>query len=411
MTRGVSEVISTIMLNSIAIALYGYLLQRYGQHEGNTVRSTPIPASTQLDGWAPFSGETATIWTLRSSPCSLGVAFWFVINKTRFGFDLRATGMSQTAAVASGVSVNKMVVVAMLLSGGVAGLIWMPAFFGDAHSIGPTFQAGLGFTGIAVALLGRNQPIGIFFGAVLFAFLNEQSNRLQFETDISTEIVQITQGVIVLSVVIAFEVVRRYRNRVEQSRVARDVGREQTIRRAGGGDGMSATVQTPEPDTSTPRKKWLPDFGGMTGYRWWLTVTLLGLFLLSVVRVVTGADGLDSTGTLRAARHRDLPDPDGRYRRSVERARRRRQHRPRGPDDPRHLGCGVLHLLVRPVAGHPRCGADGCDRRVAARDRDRHLRRRPHRLRCGDQHHRRRCRASSSRVSSSSTSRAAASGS
>jgi simple sugar transport system permease protein len=219
-TRGVSEVISTIMLNSIAIALYGYLLQRYGQHEGNTVRSTPIPAGTQLDGWAPFSGETATIWTLAFIALVLGVLFWFVINKTRFGFDLRATGMSQTAAVASGVSVNKMVVVAMLLSGGVAGLIWMPAFFGDAHSIGPTFQAGLGFTGIAVALLGRNQPIGIFFGAVLFAFLNEQSNRLQFETDISTEIVQITQGVIVLSVVIAFEVVRRYRNRIEQSRVA-----------------------------------------------------------------------------------------------------------------------------------------------------------------------------------------------
>ena len=72
-----------------------------------------------------------------------------------------------------------MVVISMLLSGGVAGLIWMPAFFGDAPTTtARPFQAGLGFTGIAVALLGRNQPLGIFFGAVLFAFLNEQSNPL-----------------------------------------------------------------------------------------------------------------------------------------------------------------------------------------------------------------------------------------
>ena len=74
-----------------------------------------------------------------------------------------------------------MVVISMLLSGAVAGLIWMPALFGDAHSYGTTFQAGLGFTGIAVALLGRNQPLGILFGAVLFAFLNEQSNPLTLE--------------------------------------------------------------------------------------------------------------------------------------------------------------------------------------------------------------------------------------
>ena len=229
-TRGVSEVISTIMLNSIAIALYGYFLQRYGQHEGNTVRSTPIPEGSQLDGWAPFSGEPATIWTLAVMALLLGVAFWFVINKTRFGFDLRATGMSQTAAVASGVSVNKMIVVAMLLSGGVAGLIWMPAFFGDAHSIGPTFQAGLGFTGIAVALLGRNQPIGIFFGAVLFAFLNEQSNPLQILVGVSTDIVAITQGVIVLTVVISYEVVRRAGVRLEQQSVARALDQERSDR-------------------------------------------------------------------------------------------------------------------------------------------------------------------------------------
>jgi simple sugar transport system permease protein len=113
-----------------------------------------------------------------------------------------------------------MILIAMLMSGAVAGLIWMPALFnGSTHYYGPTFQDQLGFTGIAVALLGRNQPLGIFFGGVLFAFLNEQSNRLTLETDISPNVIQISQGVIVLAVVIAYEVVRRRANAAEQRAV------------------------------------------------------------------------------------------------------------------------------------------------------------------------------------------------
>ncbi len=230
-TRGVSEVISTIMLNAIAVTLVGYLLNKYGVHEGNGVRSKVIPESSQLGGWVPFTEADGAIWTLAVLAVVLGVAFWVLLNKTRFGFDLRATGMSQTAAVASGVNVNKMVVVSMLISGGIAGLIWMPSFYGSAHSYGTAFQAGLGFTGIAVALLGRNQPVGIIFGAVLFAFLNEQSNRLTLETDISVNVVQITQGVIVLTVVVAYEVVGRYRAKLEQRNVAQKLAAQDPSRK------------------------------------------------------------------------------------------------------------------------------------------------------------------------------------
>ncbi len=115
----------------------------------------------------------------------VGVGFWVLLNKTRFGFDLRATGQSETAAVASGVNPKRMMLISMLLSGGIAGLIWMPALFGGAHYYGTTFQTGLGFTGIAVALLGRNRALPIAFAALLFAFLNAQSNRLTFEAGIS----------------------------------------------------------------------------------------------------------------------------------------------------------------------------------------------------------------------------------
>jgi simple sugar transport system permease protein len=220
-TRGVSEVISTIMLNAIAGILVGYLLDKYGIHGGNSVRTVVIPASSHVGGLDAFGSVAGPIWGLSVLAILVGIGFWVLLNKTRFGFDLRATGASQTAAIASGIKVNRMVLAAMLLSGGVAGLIWMPAFFGAAYSYGTTFQAGLGFTGIAVALLGRNQPLGMVFGAVLFAFLTAQSNSLTLLTDISASVVLITQGVAVLAVVIAYELVRRYRIRIEQNAVAR----------------------------------------------------------------------------------------------------------------------------------------------------------------------------------------------
>jgi simple sugar transport system permease protein len=219
-TRGVSEVISTIMLNAIALTLVGYLVDRYGVHEGNTVHTTKIPDSSNVTGFTPFEPRDGQVWALAVIAVIVGVGFWVLLNRTRFGFDLRASGQSQTAALASGVDPKRMILISMLLSGGVAGLIWMPALFGSAGAYGTSYQFGLGFTGIAVALLGRNNPLGMLFGAVLFAFLAAQSNTLTFSTDISPSIVQITQGVAVLAVVVSYEVVRRWRSRLEQRVVA-----------------------------------------------------------------------------------------------------------------------------------------------------------------------------------------------
>jgi general nucleoside transport system permease protein len=215
-TRGVSEVISTIMLNAIAGTIVGYLLSNHGQQYGQGRRTTPIPQSSQLSGWTPWSPADGSIWTLVILAALAGVVMSVVINRTRFGFDLRATGANEDAAVASGVNVKRMVVVSMVISGAIAGLIWMPALFGGADYYGPPFQRTLGFTGIAVALLGRNRPLGIFFGSVLFAWLSEQANPLGLIADISPSVVQITQGVVVLAVVIAYEVVRRWTAAYEQ---------------------------------------------------------------------------------------------------------------------------------------------------------------------------------------------------
>jgi simple sugar transport system permease protein len=221
-TRGVSEVISTIMLNAIAVSLAGYFINTFGQKYGSGRRTVPLSPSSDFLGWHPpfLDQGSGNVWTLDILAVLVGVGFWVLLTRTRFGFDLRATGMSESAAVASGVNPKKMILVAMLMSGAVAGLIWMPALFnGSTHYYGPTFQDQLGFTGIAVALLGRNQPLGITFGAVLFAFLNEQSNRLTLETNINPDVIQISQGVIVLAVVIAYVVVRRRAEAAEQHAV------------------------------------------------------------------------------------------------------------------------------------------------------------------------------------------------
>lgn len=221
-TRGVSEVISTIMLNAIATALVAFLLRKAAVDNAgsNIVATQEIPAGSRIPGFTLFPDAPNQVYGFVFIAILVGVLYWLVINKTRFGFDLRATGLSESAAVASGIDVKKMILVSMLLSGAAAGLVGLPILFGEAFAYGSTFQSGLGFAGIAIALLGRNHPIGIALGALLFAFLDEQSNPLQILLDVSPDIVKITQGTIVLTVVIAYEVVRRYGVRLEQRQVA-----------------------------------------------------------------------------------------------------------------------------------------------------------------------------------------------
>ena len=225
-TRGVSEVISTIMLNAIALSLVAYLLRRFGNREGQTIVTDQIQQSSWVPNFTLVPGEDTKVYGLVFLAVAAGVAFAVLLSRTRFGFELRATGQSESAAVASGVNVRRMVVYAMLLSGAVAGLIGMPELFGASHAFGSTIQTGVGFTGIAVALLGRNRPVGIAVGALVFAYLFQQASPLGIEADISPDIIAVTQGVVVLSVVIAYEVIRRYQVRLEQVQVADALRRE-----------------------------------------------------------------------------------------------------------------------------------------------------------------------------------------
>ncbi len=225
--RGVSEVISTIMLNYIATYLVAYLLKGAAvKVEGSNATSTAIIKEDSRVPGISLDGIIATpnkLYGLIVLAILVGFLYWFVLSKTRFGFDLRATGRSETAAVASGVKVKRMVLLSMVLSGAAAGLVGMPLLFGQDYAYGDTVQSGLGFAGIAVALLGRNHPVGIAFAALLWGYLNQLSHGLQIGAGVSDRLVLIIQGIIVLSVVIAYELSRRAGLRLEQNRVAAEL--------------------------------------------------------------------------------------------------------------------------------------------------------------------------------------------
>jgi ABC-type uncharacterized transport system permease subunit len=219
-TRGVNEVVSTIMLNFIATGLSAFLLAEYFRDNNASLvaQTKPLPRSawipdlngllekfgyhlppnTILQGFLPFA-------------IVIGILFYLVIWRTRFGFELRTTGINPAAARASGVNPKLMILKTIVLSGMVAGLIGLGPLLCDPqlHKYADTFPTAIGFTGIAIALFGRNNPGGIAIGALVWAGLERAGQALP-PIGVPQEIVKILQGTLLLTAVIAFEVVRRF---------------------------------------------------------------------------------------------------------------------------------------------------------------------------------------------------------
>ncbi len=222
-TRGVNEVISTIMLNFIAFSAIAYLLANKF-----SVETTSLNLST---GKLPPSGRLPDLNFLITMfgfteprgiaipgflifAILLGIGYYVLVWRTRFGFDLRISGMNPGSARMSGVNPKKLIFLTMLISGGAAGLVGMSTMLGKLGSYTQDFPTFIGFTGIAVALLGRNHPVGMALGALLFGIMDRAALVLKLE-GIPEEIVVIIQGVIVLAVVVAYEVFERINSRRE----------------------------------------------------------------------------------------------------------------------------------------------------------------------------------------------------
>ncbi len=225
-TRGVNEVISTIMLNAIAISGFIAWLQRRWQADqeqftSTTLGTVPIEESGLfpdinglLEIFTREIGQGKELTGLLLVAVAVGFAYHFLLNHMRFGFDLRASGLNPFAARAGGIPPKRMIVAAMCLSGAVAGLIGMVEL-AEGAKFPPDPIKGLGFAGIAVALLGRNNPFAMVLSALLFAFLDVSAGILQNTQAATKEIVNIMQGIVLLAAVIAYGVSRRVQDREE----------------------------------------------------------------------------------------------------------------------------------------------------------------------------------------------------
>jgi ABC-type uncharacterized transport system permease subunit len=228
--RGVNEVISTIMLNSLAGGLSAYLLSKHFaviEEGSNNLETKQLPSSAQVPDLMPLLRKIGvedqpggSVYGMFFVAVALGLIFWFVINRTRFGFELRASGSNPIAARVSGVNSKKMTFIALVISGAIAGLAGLPEVLGQTHTYNLGFRAGIGFSAIAVALLGRNSAGGMAFSALLFGFLEVSARSLEL-IDIAPETYVIMQGSILLSAVVAYEVIRRFKLTLQSKELAK----------------------------------------------------------------------------------------------------------------------------------------------------------------------------------------------
>jgi len=204
--RGSHIVITTIMFNFIASALLAYLLVGPLQRPGGQMpESADFPAGLGLPGMQEFLGwfgiaveeGPANISLLIALLCALGV--WFLLWRTRFGYELRVVGQNPHAAKFAGISVKKMTIYTLMLSGALAGMMGLNELLGDQHRLVGGFTQGYGFVGIAVAFMGRNHPLGIIIASLLFGALYQGGSEVGFEiSTITNDVIVLVQGLVIL---------------------------------------------------------------------------------------------------------------------------------------------------------------------------------------------------------------------
>jgi general nucleoside transport system permease protein len=204
--RGSHVVITTIMLNFVAAALLNYLLVNVLIQPGSQIpESAQFPPST----WLPQLHEILRPLgvAIGRSPLNLSVLValaccvlvWLYVWKSRAGYELRVAGRSEAAAVYGGISPARQVIVAMTVSGALAGLMATNELMGVQHRLTLGFTGGYGFVGIAVALIGRNHPVGIVLAAILFGALYQGGSELTFDMPrINRDMVVVIQGLVIL---------------------------------------------------------------------------------------------------------------------------------------------------------------------------------------------------------------------
>ncbi len=202
---GSHEVINTIMLNFIAVALVSYFTQYYYKLPGDPIMQTAeigpaahIPRISQSIPGMPEFVPLSVAFLIAILMCVLVYIFLW---KTKWGYELRAVGENPSAAEYGGISPKKQIIIAMTISGGLAGMVAIGEVLGYRYRYYDGFSDGWGFLGIAVALLGRNHPLGIIIAAIFFAVLKRGEIFVDIETRfVSKDLVEVLQAIIIIFV-------------------------------------------------------------------------------------------------------------------------------------------------------------------------------------------------------------------
>jgi ABC-type uncharacterized transport system permease subunit len=200
--RGSHVVVTTIMFNFIAASLMNFIIVKYLIPEGQQNPASRVFADAgampRLNQWFPVLGDTPLNVSFLFAIVAL-VVYGVMVWRSSWGYQLRATGLNQHAAHYAGVSISRMIIVAMLISGALAGLAAVNSIMGSTHYLSLNFPAGAGFVGIAIALMGRQHPVGIFLSSVLFGALIQGGFDLSLEKpNIPQETFIFIQGLIIL---------------------------------------------------------------------------------------------------------------------------------------------------------------------------------------------------------------------
>ncbi len=198
---GANEVIVTIMLNSVAALFLAAMLQTqrfYGDgYPGKSMKVSGNSLYPSLLGGG-FRLNFSLIAAILAA-----VFVWWLMDRSTFGFEIRAAGANPDAAKTAGINVPLVVIMTLTLSGALAGLAATAPVFGTEKAITGGVAGSIGFDAIAVALLGRSRPVGVFFAGLLFGALNAGGALMQSSAGIPVDIVLITQAIIILTIAAA----------------------------------------------------------------------------------------------------------------------------------------------------------------------------------------------------------------
>jgi simple sugar transport system permease protein len=194
---GANEVIVTIMLNYVAVSLVTYLMRTPVLHDmeaGNNPTTRPPDVTAQLpkllgDGFNLHLGFVFALLAV--------LVYWWLMERSTLGFRLKMVGLSPDAARTAGINVNRIFVIAMVLSGLFIGLAAINQALGRAGSFSPSIDSGIGFDAITVALLGGSRAGGVLFAGLLFGAMKAAGPAMQLE-DVAPEVLSVVQALIVL---------------------------------------------------------------------------------------------------------------------------------------------------------------------------------------------------------------------